>query len=316
MSSANETSPDQTTDEPQIPVVGMREPCPCNSGKRYKMCHGRKKRTQSTPVPLRTFADLAHECDLVAMREIVPAATLEFTTTAEYGGQDIQLATILPGAIPALHRKDGSYWLGLQVLENSSDVSRDLGSTVAALLKTEPDTAIDRIPTGTNRPRLQDVLDSATTNVVTHDSFDFWLTADDADSEEIAASLQQANQSIVPTDRLLSVEAAYWCRIGRREHLRWVLPDPEELVLDALARLHAAGHNTLADGSRYLGAFRTHGVVAPVWDLPEGWSAEATEDPAKAWFDRYQEALANTSALSPAERRARAGMVSRQLTLR
>jgi len=57
----------------QVPVVGGREPCPCGSGRRYKACHGRAART---PLAVRRpFAGLAGECDWVALREVVPAAT-------------------------------------------------------------------------------------------------------------------------------------------------------------------------------------------------------------------------------------------------
>ena len=58
--------------------------------------------------------------------------------------------------------------------------------------------------------------------------------------------------------------------MGTKEHLRWVMPDPEDALLDALARLHAAGRDTLVDGSRLVGMFRAHGLLAPVWDLAAG----------------------------------------------
>ena len=32
---------DPTTQLAQMPKVGRNEPCPCGSGKKYKMCHGR-----------------------------------------------------------------------------------------------------------------------------------------------------------------------------------------------------------------------------------------------------------------------------------
>ena len=34
-------------------------------------------------------------------------------------------------------------------------------------------------------------------------------------------------------------EAAYWCRMPERNHLRWVLPYDEDVLLDAMSRLHA-----------------------------------------------------------------------------
>jgi preprotein translocase subunit SecA len=33
--------PDPTTALAQVPKVGRNDPCPCGSGKKYKLCHGR-----------------------------------------------------------------------------------------------------------------------------------------------------------------------------------------------------------------------------------------------------------------------------------
>jgi hypothetical protein len=112
------------------------------------------------------------------------------------------------------------------------------------------------------------------------------------------------------------VDAAYWCEIGPRRHLRWVLTEPEEQVLDALARLHADDRSAVAEGARYVGAFRADGLLVPVWDLAPGTEAEHLEEPAVAWAALLADALAETAPLTTDERRARAGVVSRQLTLR
>ena len=96
----------------------------------------------------------------------------------------------------------------------------------------------------------------------------------------MAGALDQANASAHPTARLGSVEAAYWTNVGAKEHLRWVMPEPEDQLLDALARLHAAGQDSVADGSRFVGMFRAHGLLTPVWDLPSGTGAEVLEEPA------------------------------------
>ena len=130
------------------------------------------------------------------------------------------------------------------------------------------------------------------------------------------ASLEQANAAVVPTARLSGVEGAYWCRIGERTHLRWVLPQDEDALLNALARLHAAGASSLGEGTRYIGAFRAHGLLVPVWDLAPGTEPDAVETPAATFAQRLGDALANDAPLTHDERRARAGVVSRQVTLR
>jgi Family of unknown function (DUF5926) len=95
-----------------------------------------------------------------------------------------------------------------------------------------------------------------------------------------------------------------------------VLPHDEDALLDAIARLHAAGASGLGEGTRYIGAFRAHGLLVPVWDLAPGTSAQDVEEPARSFAQRLDEARAATSPLTYDERRARAGVVSRQLTLR
>jgi hypothetical protein len=94
------------------------------------------------------------------------------------------------------------------------------------------------------------------------------------------------------------------------------MPTPENDLLNALARLHAAGADDLGPDTRYVGMFRACGVVAPVWDLPLGMGAAAVEEPAAAFGVRLAEALADSSPLTDEQRRARAGLTNRQVTLR
>ena len=68
--------------------------------------------------------------------------------------------------------------------------------------------------------------------------------------------------------KLSGVDAAYWCETPDRNPLRWVMPHAEERLLDALARVHAAGTSSLGEGTRLVGSFRAHGLTVPVWDLP------------------------------------------------
>jgi hypothetical protein len=113
------------------------------------------------------------------------------------------------------------------------------------------------------------------------------------------------------------VAAAYWARIGTREFLRWVLSEEEDAVLDALVRLRAADTLDLPDGlGHYVGAFRAHGLLVPVWDLPSGTDAVALEEPLVAFRSRLDEALANNEPLDAEGRRIRAGLIGRQVTLR
>jgi hypothetical protein len=303
--------------EGEIPVVGGREPCPCGSGKRYKGCHGRSARDDSMRLVVRPFEGLAGECDWVAMREIVPAATATVRLTAEYGGGTAIVATILPMAWPALHRADGAVLLGLQTSGSSGDASRDLADALLKAQVAEPGSPVVEGELPGPGPRLQDVIDpDGGFDVTVHEGFDFWFADADDLTPEVRESLEQANGAAIPTHRLTSVDSAYWCQAAHKRHLRWVLPDDETEVLNGLARLHARGESGLLPGSRYVGSFRAHGLIVPVWDLADDTEPEDLENPITAFDKRLREAMAQTDPLTPDERRAKAGVVSRQLTLR
>ena len=269
---------------------------------------------------LRPFEGLPGEPDWVAMREVVPAATGTVRTTKEYGSRDVVIATILPSAWPAVHRGDGAILLALQQHAGSGDASRDLADLLLQALELPAGTPITSTRLPEPGPRLQDVLDlSVPFEVTVHDGFDFW-TAEGADiTPEVAASLERMNETIIPTRRLTSVDAAYWARMGDREYLRWGMPHDEQDFLDALARLHAVRRSGLGESGsigKFIGAFRSCGILVPVWDLAVGTDAAALEEPVSALGERLAEALAVSGPLDANQRRARAGLVARQLTLR
>ncbi|WP_328398933.1 SEC-C domain-containing protein [Streptomyces sp. NBC_00390] len=302
-----------------VPVVGAREPCPCGSGRRYKACHGRAAAHAVTELVQRPFEGLAGECDWVAMRELVPAATVALTLKdgLPEGVPSVTLATVLPMAWPALRRDDGSVLLGLQNDTPSGDLSRDLAGTLQRALAATPGMPVTGGGAEADGVRLQDLLDpQAPFEPVVHSGFEFWIpeSAEQA-SPEVAASLERADAAAIPTVKLADVDSAYWCETPEKNHLRWVMPHPEEQLLDALARLHAAGTDSLGEGTRLVGSFRAHGLMVPVWDLPSGMGAEECEKPAAEFAERLTEALASDVPLTAEERRARGGLTNRQVTL-
>lgn len=302
----------------EIPVVGAREPCPCGSGRRYKACHGRAAAQAVTELVQRPFEGLVGECDWVALRELVPAATVELTLKGGLpeGVPSVTLATVLPMAWPALRRDDGSVLLALQNDTSSGDLSRDLADTLQRALETEPGSPVAARRVPADGPRLQDVLDpDAPFAPVVHSGFEFWVPDSENTTAEVSASLERANDAAIPTVLLTGVDAAYWCETPDKNHLRWVMPHPEEQLLDALARLHAAGVSSLGEGTRLVGSFRAHGLMVPVWDLPSAMGAEECEKPAAVFAERLATALASDAPLTPEERRARGGLTNRQVTL-
>lgn len=292
--------------------VGPRQPCPCGSGRRYKACHGAPGGGADVFVS-RPFEGLPSECDLVALRELVPAATAPITVT---GAEDrtVTLCSLLPMAAPAMSRDSGEVWLGLQVQHHYGDPSRDLAAVLLKALDAEPG-IIGLTEAPGDGPRLQDLLTSTSLDVTVHDGFDFWI-GDVEDTTGMESALEQANQAATPTARLTSVEAAYWTNVGAKEHLRWVMPEPEDALLDALARLHASGEDVIAPGARLVGMFRAHGLLAPVWDLPVGTGGEALEEPAAEFKVALDAALADPSDLTTEQRAARSGLANRQVTIR
>ncbi len=293
-----------------------RQPCPCGSGRRYKACHG----SAWGPAPRlvsRPFAGLAGECDIVAMREFVPAATAPLPLREDVAGaRPVVLCSLLPVAAPAMVRQDGTVWLGLQVQHGFGDPSRELAAVLTEAMDGEPGAMVGLTEAPGEGPRLQDLVADEPLRLTVHEGFDFWV-ADTADPDgAVAASLEQANAAVQPTARLASVDAAYWTDAGSKEHLRWVLPHDEDRVLDALARLHAQGADGLVASSRLVGMFRAHGLLVPVWDLPVGTGPEALEDPVTDVAAALDRALADHAPLTAAERSARNGLAHRQVTLR
>ncbi|WP_428962867.1 DUF5926 family protein [Micromonospora fluostatini] len=268
----------------------------------------------------RPFEGLADEPEWIALRELVPAASAPLRLTgdlaAEHADRPIVLATVLPMAAPAMARSDGTVFVGLQRHQQSGDVSRDLAESLLCALRTEPGRTVEVPPLPGPGPRLQDLLADGPLDVSMHDGFEFWLEPEAASDPTVQASLERANAAVYPTVRLSAAPAAYWCQVPEKAHVRWVLPDDEDAALDALARLGAAGTLPLGDNTRFAGMFRAHGRLVPVWDLPEDVPAGEWEDPVTQFAKRYAEALADPTPLDAAGRRARQGLLGRQLTLR
>ncbi|MEV0728535.1 MULTISPECIES: DUF5926 family protein [Polymorphospora] len=268
----------------------------------------------------RPFEGLADEAEWIALRELVPAASAPLTLAPDlverFGDRPVTLATVLPMAWPAMTKPDGRIFIGLQRHVQSGDVSRDLAVAILCALQTAPGGTVSVPALPGEGPRLQDVLVDGPLDVTMHDGFEFWLDEDAADDSNVKASLERANASIYPTVRLAAAPAAYWCRVPDKGHVRWVLPDQEDAALAALSRLAAAGELLLGDGTKFAGMFRAHGLLVPVWDIPGAPEAAEWEAPLAEFAKRYAEALADTEPLDAAARRARQGLLGRQLTLR
>jgi len=305
-------STDESASDAEVPVVGGREPCPCGSGRRYKACHGKAAATQHRVV--RPFAGMASEPDWVAMHDLIPAATA--TLIPKNSDRSVTLCTLLPMAWPALVRDNGDVMLAAQTQTSSGDVARDIADALDRALRAEAGTPVPPRPLPTDASRMADLVDvDQPLQVLVHQRFDFWIEDLESADESTRAGLERANEVATPTARLASVDGAYWMQLGERRQVRWVLPEDEAPLVDAMARLQVAAGLELASGTRYLGSFRASGLVVPVWDLPDGTEVDEIEDDAATFKNRLDEALADETSLTGAQRRARESLRARQLTV-
>lgn len=306
---------DTASSQASSDTINPRQPCPCGSGRRYKACHG--SADAADLIVARPFQGLPSEAELIALREFVPSATAELRLkTAGEGTPSITLGSVLPGAAAALTRADSSILIGMQVQTHSGDLSRDLAAAIEWALEAEPSSVLSSAPRATVGARLQDLLVDEPIDVQVHDDFQWWLDEEPEAGSALAVMLERANAAILPTTRLADQTGAYWVDTGDKAHVRWIREDDEAALLAAMARLAARDELDLGEGSRYVGSFRAHGCLVPVWDVENTEPASAWEKPAAQFADRLAKALAVTDPLSDDERRARDGILGRQFTLR
>lgn len=290
-----------------------------------RLAERRAAQEQAAQIPARPFAGLAAECDLVALREFVPSATATLKLSVEVAAQrPVTLATVLPGAVAALVRAgdEPTGFVAAQVQFQSDDPAADLAAAVLWTQTAEPGASLPAAAEseGPAAP-LTEVLDpGASLDLTVHQNFDWWVPAGVTPDPQVAATIEQANQAIMPSDRLElgadAIGAAWWVDAGEKAHLRWVRPEDEDALMLALARVHAAGGLQLGEGSRFAGSFRTHGLLVPVFDLDPERHANEWVAPATEFGARLAQALASDAPLTSDERRSRDGLRSRQVTLR
>lgn len=283
--------------------------------RRKELPTGERKKQKRSIIPFveRPFEGLSVEAELVAMREILPLATISATTAQEYGSCELILTTILPSMSAALRRSDGVLLVATQTVMSSGDPSRDIASRIIAGLELKNGEVYQVSEQPEPGPRLQEVIQSFGP-LQLHEIPEFWMTPEEASTPDNRQALEDSREQLVPTKSVEGIEGAYWCRMNR-EFVRWVRPEPRDAVLDGLARLRASGDFSF-DDSRFVGAFRALGLIIPVWELARGAEAEELSAPMKEFETKLATAISSTEPLSPEEKRARAGIVSRQVTLR
>lgn len=268
------------------------------------------------PFSPRPFEGLPNESDFVAMRELVPAGTITAKTNEEYGSKEVTFVTLLPNFAQAVVNSKGKIMVALQTQTQSSDASHDLGLILEKALQAQPETLLTGVDVRQEAPRLQQILDlNHPVEATVYEDCSFWFDADETDDERIKNAVETSRENIVPTKAIANVPSAYWCKFNK-EFIRWVLPQDETQVYKALARLKARGECDLGEGSKFAGAFRGLGLIVPVWELPENMSFEEAEKAMLELSKKVNEQLENDAPLTDEERRAKAGLISRQVSLR
>ncbi|WP_280468558.1 DUF5926 family protein [Nocardia cyriacigeorgica] len=289
-----------------------------------RLAERRAAQEQAAKAVTRPFEGLAAECDLVALREFVPSATATLKLSPGAAAErSVVLATVLPGAVAALVRAgdEPTGYVGVQVQAEGENPAADIAAAILWTQSAEPGESLPAAESVEGGPALADVIDpGAALELTVHQDFDWWVPEGVEPDPQVAATIEQAKQAIMPSDRLDlgadAIGAAWWVDAGEKAHVRWVRPEPEDDLMLALARLHAAGGLHLGEGSRFAGSFRTHGLLVPVFDLDPERHASEWAAPAIEFGARLAEALASDAPLSAEERRSRDGLRSRQVTLR
>lgn len=305
-----------------VGVVGRRNRnnAPKSGGNRQAKLAARAAEREEMTVEPRPFAGFAGECDMVAMREFVPSATAKLTTRT--GDREVTLATVLPGAIAGLVRDGelgGEAIVGLQVQVHGTDPSADLAYAVDWATRAGGGETLSVAHPDDDTPALADVVDKdAPLEIRVHNDFGWWVAEGVEVGPEIAQAIKNANDIMMPSARVETdgIEAAWWVDAGEKAHIRWVRPEDEDKLFEALARVHAAGGLHLGEGSRFAGSFRTHGLLVPVFDLDPEMHHQEWAPGLQELDARLREALANEEPLSSEERSSRDGLRARQVTLR
>lgn len=258
----------------------------------------------------RPYQGLAMEADLVAMQEFIPSATAPLQLK---DGSTVTLCTVLPGAVAALRREDGEALVALQVAAHSHNPGRDLAHTLSWVTAAAPGETLGSAAADGSQPEITELIDPDTQlDITVYNDFSWWIPEGGAVDPQYAHTLKQANDSLMPS---AAAGLGWWIDAGDKAHIRWVRTDAEEPLLQALARVSAAGKLHLGEDTKFAGVFRTHGVVVPVFDLDPTAAPEEFVAPL-AQLDETLKAAFSDEPLTAAERRKLENIKSRQVTIR
>ncbi|MCP9185970.1 DUF5926 family protein, partial [Acinetobacter baumannii] len=215
----------------------------------------------------------------------------------------------------------GEAFVGLQVQSHTHNPGRDLAYALNWVKNNKPGSTLESTAADGTEPALSELLEeSAELDINVYQDFAWWMPEGAQITPQVAQSMQMANDSVIESHQVGNdIEGiAFWANAGGgKAHIRWVRPnDDENAFLNALARVAARGELNLGEGTKFAGVFRTHGLVAPVFDL----KPEVAHDSYEVELARVDKALAeelkNDANLTADERKQLENIKSRQVTLR
>ena len=270
----------------------------------------------------RPFAGLAAEADLVALQEFAPSAIARLKVHGF--DRDVYVATVLPGAAAALIRDEefgGDAFVALQVQSHSHNPGRDLAFALNWVKNNEPGASLKSTVADGTEPALSELVEAdARLNIEVYRDFSWWIPDGAETNTQVAQSMQAANESVIESHLVGEsiTGTAFWANAdGSKAYIRWVRPAAEEsALLNALARVAARDELNLGEGTKFAGVFRTHGLIAPVFDLDPQVPFDSYESELTRVDRALAEEISNDARLDAGERKQLENIKSRQVTLR
>ena len=215
------------------------------ASRRKKVTDPAKLKAYRPPIPFvaRPYEGLPKEIELVAMRELIPAATLTARTDADHGAVEFDFVTLLPEGHPAMVRPDGRILVALQTRSNSADLSHDAGAALLAAIaaKEAGDEGVISIDVREPSERLQDIVDADSfTDMKLEEDFSFWFDPSEEIDDQTRRALEQNRDEIIPTEPVPGVPGAYWCEMNRN-FVRFLTDNDETKLFDARRRIPLRG---------------------------------------------------------------------------
>ena len=296
-----------------------QEDLPEGMSRRQAKMAARAKEREALQKDPRPFGGLAAEAELIALQEFVPSASAKF----QVKGEDVTVATVLPGAAAAMVREEaqgGERLVALQVGAHSQNPGRDLAYALNWVLNAEPGESLQSTVADGSQPELSSLIDATTTPTITeHQDFTWWFPKGANVPAEVQQALSRANDAVIPSTQIKAeVPGSIWWVNpgGGKGHIRWVRTDDNEnQILSALARIAARGELHVGEGSKFAGVFRTHGVVVPVWDVDPAVEAASYAPVLEELDTKIAAEYANDAQLTSEERKQLDNIKSRQVTI-